>query len=326
MAGGISPISSSSTVPPAAAGERPAPVPEQLALEQRLGERGAVDGQERPLGARPRAMDAARHQLLAGAGLAFDEHRDRRRRRALHECEHRRHRGRAPDDVGKAHPADQIATQGADLRPQALLGRLQAGVELGVLERHRDAARQRLEEGQVGVVERARVAVHHLQDADRSLARDQRRGQDAAGEVAGRPVDAGIEAGIGLDVVDPDRLAGLQRCPRNAAVGGEAEAGESDGDVLPLGDDVGEIELALRLVEEEHRRPLGVEHLAHLAHHERDQLVEFDLTGKGAPEFVEEPEPPAVVGEGKHPTDPNVPRVPGKVGGWSMRLLEVAPR
>jgi hypothetical protein len=61
--GEISPISSRNRVPPSACSNRPsrrrtAPVnapllvPEQLALEQRLGERGAVELDERPAGAR----------------------------------------------------------------------------------------------------------------------------------------------------------------------------------------------------------------------------------------------------------------------------------
>ena len=57
--------------------EGAATVPEELALEQRLLERGAVDGEERPVGARALAMDRARDELLARAGLALDEDRDR---------------------------------------------------------------------------------------------------------------------------------------------------------------------------------------------------------------------------------------------------------
>ena len=84
-AGEISPISSRNSVPPLAcwkrpsrradrAGERAALVAEQLALEQRLGERRAVQLHERALGARAALVDGGRDQLLAGARLAGDQH------------------------------------------------------------------------------------------------------------------------------------------------------------------------------------------------------------------------------------------------------------
>ncbi len=82
MASGSSPISSRKSVPPWAssnrpslrwlrAGERALLVAEELGLEQRLGNRGAVDGDERPVGAVARGMQRAREQFLAGAALAL---------------------------------------------------------------------------------------------------------------------------------------------------------------------------------------------------------------------------------------------------------------
>src|SRR5204863_352965 len=56
------------------AGERAALVPEQLALEQLLGQRRAVDGDEWSARALAPAVDRARRQLLAGAALAEQEH------------------------------------------------------------------------------------------------------------------------------------------------------------------------------------------------------------------------------------------------------------
>jgi hypothetical protein len=52
-------------------------VPKQLALDEGLGQRGAVDGDKRL--ARPLAVvvDRPRHQLFARAALAGDEHRTR---------------------------------------------------------------------------------------------------------------------------------------------------------------------------------------------------------------------------------------------------------
>src|SRR5262249_26837391 len=55
------------------AGEGPSDVAEQLALEQALGQRGAMDLDEGPAGSRARAVDRGGKQLLAGAALAPDQ-------------------------------------------------------------------------------------------------------------------------------------------------------------------------------------------------------------------------------------------------------------
>src|SRR5262249_11113723 len=101
--------------------ERASPVAEQLALEERLLERGAVDGEERRLRTRALAMDRARDELLAGPRLALDQHRDGRRGRALHQPEDLGHRRARADDLGEPVTTREIAAQRADLRPQALL-------------------------------------------------------------------------------------------------------------------------------------------------------------------------------------------------------------
>ncbi|MBP1637187.1 MAG: hypothetical protein H6Q10_3761 [Acidobacteria bacterium] len=56
------------------AGEAALHVAEQLGLEERLRQPRAVDGHERPVHARARAVDAERHQLLAGPALARHQH------------------------------------------------------------------------------------------------------------------------------------------------------------------------------------------------------------------------------------------------------------
>ena len=56
------------------AGEAALDVAEQLRLEQRLGQAGAVDGDERPRRADAVGVHRARHQFLAGAALAGDQH------------------------------------------------------------------------------------------------------------------------------------------------------------------------------------------------------------------------------------------------------------
>ena len=85
--GGMSPISSRNSVPPAACSKRPAArcdgagegallVAEQLALDQFARDRRHVDGDERPVAALAVVVQRARHQLLAGAGFAGDHHRE----------------------------------------------------------------------------------------------------------------------------------------------------------------------------------------------------------------------------------------------------------
>src|SRR4029450_3863763 len=49
-------------------------VPEQMALDQSFRDRGAVEGDERTIAARPREVQGAGDQLLAGAVLALDAH------------------------------------------------------------------------------------------------------------------------------------------------------------------------------------------------------------------------------------------------------------
>ena len=56
------------------AGEGALLVAEELAFEQRLGERGAVDGHEGAAGARAAAVEGAGDELLARAALAAQQH------------------------------------------------------------------------------------------------------------------------------------------------------------------------------------------------------------------------------------------------------------
>ena len=60
---------------------------EELGLDQLVRDRRAVDGDERPLRARPVVVQPAREHLLADAGLAEQQHGDRRCRGALQQLE-----------------------------------------------------------------------------------------------------------------------------------------------------------------------------------------------------------------------------------------------
>jgi hypothetical protein len=110
-AGAISPISSRNTVPPSADSSSPrfcvrasvkgaALVPEQLALENLLGQRRAGDVHERPRRPIARVVQHLRREILAGAALARQQHR--RRRAARHFLQQRlrsRNRPAVPYDA-----------------------------------------------------------------------------------------------------------------------------------------------------------------------------------------------------------------------------------
>ena len=87
------------------AGERALGVAEELALEQRLGDRAAVDRDEGLVRARARAVDRAREQLLAGAALALDQDARVARGHALRLGEQVLHQRGARDDVLAPHLA-----------------------------------------------------------------------------------------------------------------------------------------------------------------------------------------------------------------------------
>src|SRR5258707_100894 len=81
------------------AGERALLMAEQFALEQRLGQRGAVDLDERPRPAIRSGMDRLSHELFAGAGLARHEHGRRRARHTTDRLEDLDHGRTGADDA-----------------------------------------------------------------------------------------------------------------------------------------------------------------------------------------------------------------------------------
>ena len=86
-------------------GERALLVAEQLALQQRLGDGGAVDRQERPGGPAAVLVDGAGDQLLAGAALAEDQHGDVLRGDPADRLVDLLHRRRAADEHVRPGPA-----------------------------------------------------------------------------------------------------------------------------------------------------------------------------------------------------------------------------
>ena len=96
-------------VAPLRAGERAGLVAEQLAFQQFGRDRRGVERDERLCGARRFAVQRARDQFLAGAGLAGDQHRQRRLREAADRAEQRRASPacRRPAHRRRARPAAQ---------------------------------------------------------------------------------------------------------------------------------------------------------------------------------------------------------------------------
>jgi hypothetical protein len=105
------------------AGERPLGVPEELALEQRLRDRGAVHGDEGVVPARGLRVDGAGEHLLARAALALEEHGRLVLRGALDQLQHLDHRRRGRDDRPLADRALHVALEelvrAAELLPLA---------------------------------------------------------------------------------------------------------------------------------------------------------------------------------------------------------------
>ena len=129
------------------AGERALLVAEELGLEQRLGQRRAVDRHERPGGARAVAVHGARDELLAGAALAADQHG----RVALRDA-----RDAIEDGAHRLAAADHVVFE-VDLRLQPLLAFLQPRRLPRLLARHRRERRDHQQQTQVPLVERRRL-------------------------------------------------------------------------------------------------------------------------------------------------------------------------
>ena len=142
-------------------GERAALVTEQLAFEQRLGQRRAGDVHERPGRAIARVVQDLRGEILAGAALAGQQHRRRRAcRDLLEQCFQLRDRRAVADDAveavrlrlaraQRAHFAAQagrferLLDQQRDFIEVERLVRVVIGARLHRLDRHVDARERR---------------------------------------------------------------------------------------------------------------------------------------------------------------------------------------
>jgi hypothetical protein len=123
VVGIISAISSRNKVPWSASSKHPARRSEDLAFQECFGNRRAVDGNERRFGSGAELVDRLRHQLLARARLADDQHRRRRVRGLLDDLIDLPHLRAVADDASEAPLLAQLPPERKVL---ALLG-----VELG---------------------------------------------------------------------------------------------------------------------------------------------------------------------------------------------------
>ncbi len=135
--------------PPADAGRRPLLDPEQLRLEQRLDDGGAVDGDERALVPAAQLVNLSRDELLAGARFALDEHGEIGRGHALDAVAHGANR-EARSDEGRRAVRAVAARQAAPLRAFNL-------------EEQRGDVRRRVEELTRPAVEHPRRLEHGFQ-------------------------------------------------------------------------------------------------------------------------------------------------------------------
>src|SRR5207249_9116166 len=100
------------------AGERPALVAEELALEERVREGGTVDGDEAAALALTLEVDRARRELLAGARLAVDEDGRVVLRQHADRLEDLVHDAVAAHHVGERVAIGELAPEVADLVEQ----------------------------------------------------------------------------------------------------------------------------------------------------------------------------------------------------------------
>ena len=97
------------------AGEGAFLIAEEGALQQRFGQRGAVDLQQRAARARRQRVDQLGEQLLAGAALALDQHRGVERRHLARLHEQPLDDDGAADDDRAVLARAQVFAQGVDL-------------------------------------------------------------------------------------------------------------------------------------------------------------------------------------------------------------------
>src|SRR5438132_512693 len=199
---------------------------EELALEQRLRQRCAVDGHERRPAATAAVMQRARHHLLAGAARAEHEHRN---------VAVGKPSDRGDEAAESGARANETAWRSAfaELGPERAVLRRETLDERRALERQSDGRGDERQQPLVLVVDGARPRRAEHEDRDRPAAGDDREAKpgDEAGRIGrerrvrpevggahGYPRDGGAERARG------EGHERRVRCGRRGRARGEAEA------------------------------------------------------------------------------------------------------
>jgi hypothetical protein len=169
-------------------------VPEELTLEQRVGKGRAVDRHEAASGPLAAAMDGVGEHLLAGAGLAGEEHRGSGASSALDQLERLLHRCAAGDDA--LDPTR--ATLGGHAGTRRVATRLEVGDAQPVVAHDHDIVRT----GTAQSIARGRV--HRSDEGDQ--ARTTVHGREPGQRRAGRFWLACLDHDRRLACLDHDRI------------------------------------------------------------------------------------------------------------------------
>jgi hypothetical protein len=196
------------------AGERAALVAEQLRLEQLVGERRAVDGNERAQAAARRVVNESRHDFLPGTRFAREQHRGLGLRDARGVRQHVLPLAGLTDDAALAGSRFELARQGRDLRFQARRGlarRRVAALRFGeVLMREGEAevVPDPAREVQVLVREASRIVREEEQRSEHRVAERHRHAQRRARADHPQQLAADrFRRDLAADVVDDVRLS-----------------------------------------------------------------------------------------------------------------------
>ena len=197
------------------AGERAALVAEQLGLEELIGKRRAVDGDERPLAAARRVMNEPGDDFLAGSRLAGQQHRGLGVGDARGVREHVLPLLRLSDDAPLTGARLELASQRGHLRfePRGRLARFGlAARRLGqplVRQRQRQVVGHAPREVDIVLAERIGVAGQEEERAEDLGAERHRHAQrrphaeaaeDLAADAVGRDLGVGVVDDVGVAI------------------------------------------------------------------------------------------------------------------------------
>ncbi len=196
--------------------EGPPDMPEELALQERLGKRCAVDCEKRKAGPRTPLMNEVRQQFLPRSAFPLDQHGDGTGGHLRREVEHRFHRRAARDELARGRALPQFLPEETDLILQhvMLVDALREPAQLRVLERFLQVVECTLLDRFDSGIDRPMRRHQHHRRVGREL-------PDLAENL--HPVD-GLHLQVDEGEIEcplPHRLHGLDR----AGIGGDEEPG-----------------------------------------------------------------------------------------------------